>query len=79
MSARKCAGCGRALRASPGPYGPKCARKAAGSPSGGRGDVAGPRLPPAHSPALTARNTPPHCDGQTELPLAHHQPSLWSI
>jgi hypothetical protein len=79
MSARKCAGCGRALRASPGPYGPVCARKHTQSLSAGRTGAAGPRVPPGPSQPLTARNTPPHCDGQTELPLAHHQPSLWSI
>ena len=33
MTARRCAGCGRALRASPGPYGPVCARRLNGTPA----------------------------------------------
>lgn len=78
---RKCeGGCGRWLT-SPASvslgYGRKCAEKFAGTLSGGRTGVAGPRLPPGPSERLTATNAPPHCDGQDELPLTDEL-TLWS-
>ena len=79
IAAARCAGCRRRLKhPTPSGYGPVCARKRAQSLSAGRGGVPGPMVPPGLSQALTARNTPPHCDGQDELPL-NDQPALWSI
>ena len=66
MTARKCEGCGRALRRSPGPYGPKCAKKLAQSSPTARSAPQGPGVPPSLSQRLTA---PMPCHGQTELPL----------
>ena len=61
----RCRGCKRRLkRASPSGYGPVCERRLNGAP------VAAPRIA---SPAVDM------CDGQTELDLNHHQPTLWSI
>lgn len=68
MTARKCAGCGRALRKSLGPFGPTCARKLAQSPSGGRTAPRGPRVPPKHPQALRRPPVTPQ-PGQDELPL----------
>lgn len=76
MTARKCEGCGRALRRTLGPFGPKCAKKLAGSPPGARAAPQGPGVPPGLSRRLTA---PTPCDGQTEIPLVDHQPTLWSL
>lgn len=64
MTARKCEGCGRALRTSPGPFGPKCARKLAGSSPGVRSASQGPGVPPSLSRRLTA---PTPCPGQLAL------------
>lgn len=79
MSRRRCAGCGRTLRTSPGPYGPTCARKLAGSPPDSRTGAPGPRLPTRRHKAPTDAPTPPRIPGQTELPLTDHQPTLWSL
>lgn len=79
MTARKCEGCGRALRKSLGPYGPVCARKRAGNASGARTAPQGPRVSPALSQRFTATNTAPPHPGQTELPLSPMQPTLWSL
>ncbi|MEU3220002.1 DUF6011 domain-containing protein [Streptomyces sp. NPDC006971] len=61
----KCRVCGRRL-ADPASWargiGPVCARASDGRP---RPHI--PTPPPDH-----------HVDGQTELPLVHHQPTLWS-
>ncbi len=53
MTARQCAGCGRPLRASPGPYGPVCARRLNGTP------------PAIRAPATATEPLP----GQTEIPI----------
>lgn len=63
MTARRCAGCGRPLRASPGPYGPVCARRLNGKPAA----IRAPATDPSPIP------------GQVELPLQPMQPTLWSI
>lgn len=63
MTARRCAGCGRPLRASPGPYGPVCARRLHGT------------RPAIRAPATTPAPMP----GQTELPLKPVQVTLWSL
>lgn len=77
---RKCeGGCGRWLTAAVSlavGYGPDCLRKWAGSPRDARAAPRGPGVPPSLSRRLTA---PTPCDGQTELPLVDHQPTLWSI
>lgn len=75
MTARKREGCGRALRKSLGPFGPKCAKRRAESPPGARAAPQGIGVPPGRSQRLTA---PTPCVGQTELPLAPMQPTLWS-
>lgn len=68
MTARKCEGCGRALRRSTGPYGPVCARKLTGKPPGGRTASQGPRLSPelSRSPRRPPATPQP---GQDQLPL----------
>jgi hypothetical protein len=66
---RKCeGGCGRV-----------CAKKRPQSPQDGRTAPQGPGVPPALSRRLTATNTAPLHPGQTELPLAPMQPTLWSL
>lgn len=79
---RKCeGGCGRWLT---NPVsmaiglGETCLKKQAGSASAARTAPQAPRVPPGASRAATA-NPVPVCDGQTELPLVDHQPTLWSI
>ncbi len=67
--ARKCEGCGRALRKSSGPLGPKCAKKLAQSPQDGRSAPQGPGVPPGLSQRLTATHTHLPYPGQAELPL----------
>lgn len=64
MTARKCEGCGRALRTSPGPFGPKCVKKLAHSSQDGRAAPQGPGVPPSLSRRLTA---PTPCPGQLAL------------
>lgn len=77
MTAPRCRGCHRRLKQpSPSGYGPKCAKKLAGSPQDARAAPQGPGLPAGRSQRLTA---PTPCHGQTELPLAPMQPSLWSL
>ncbi|MFI9598881.1 hypothetical protein ACIHCX_03200 [Streptomyces sp. NPDC052043] len=64
----KCAGCGRPLkRPSPTGFGPVCWRRLNGRPA----------RQPAPTPDLGA--PVPHVDGQTEIDLIHHQPTLWSL
>ncbi|MFJ4852423.1 DUF6011 domain-containing protein [Streptomyces sp. NPDC088730] len=66
MTTPCCRVCGRVLRSERWRVrgiGPVCARRV--------GDRPLPRIPtptPDH-----------HVDGQAELPLVHHQPSLWSL
>jgi hypothetical protein len=77
---RKCeGGCGRWLTATVSlavGYGPDCLRKLPQSSQDGRSAPQGPGVPPGLSQRLTA---PTPCVGQTELPLAPMQPTLWSI
>ena len=69
MTARKCEGCGRALRRSPGPFGPKCAKKLPQSPQDGLTAPQGPGVPAGRSRRLTATHTHLPHPGQIELPL----------
>ncbi|WP_338699147.1 DUF6011 domain-containing protein [Streptomyces sp. Q6] len=69
LGPRRCV-CGRQLRdpvSRARGYGPKCWRRL-------RGDTT-TRRTPVTPPAAPA----PVIDGQTELPLAEHQPTLWSL
>lgn len=68
MTVRRCAGCGRPLRTSRGPYGPVCAQKLTGTPPDGRTAPRGPRLPPEPSQRPTGPHTPP-IDGQLAIPV----------
>ncbi|MFF9684571.1 DUF6011 domain-containing protein [Streptomyces bacillaris] len=47
----------------------------------GIGPVCARRNQPTHQPGPHIPTPAPdhHIPGQTELPLAHHQPSLWSL
>jgi hypothetical protein len=69
VTVRKCEGCGRALRRTLGPFGPKCAKKLAGSSQDGRAALQGPGVPAGHSQRLTAAHARPLHPGQIELPL----------
>ena len=66
----RCEGCHRRLKQpSPSGYGPKGAKKLAGSPPGARAAPQGPGVPPSLSRRLTATHTHLPHPGQTELPL----------
>jgi hypothetical protein len=77
---RKCeGGCGRWLRSAESValgYGRVCAKKLPQSSQDGRAAPQGPGVPPGLSRRLTAPALHP---GQTELPLAPMQPTLWSL
>lgn len=76
MSRRLCeGGCGRWLTTPESValgYGRVCAERHS-IPTGRR------TVPARPAPARVAEPAVAHCDGQTELPLVDHQPTLWSL
>lgn len=64
----RCRECKRPLqRPSPSGFGPVCERRR------------NARLAPVPAARTPTAGPVPHVPGQTELPLAEHQPTLWSL
>lgn len=68
MPSARCTACGRRLRRpSPTGLGPVCQRRLRSRP------------PSRTTPAAATGSPVPPIPGQTELPLVHHQATLWSL
>jgi hypothetical protein len=68
MPTNRCTACGRRLRRpSPTGLGPVCERRLR------------PRTAARNTPAAAVGGPVPPMPGQTEIPLVHHQATLWSL